>query len=71
MVHKPHATGVEGGVSVLKNETKELDEWLDWYVALLVARTNLSESDWLDLLDAETYMGAPGALDAGLIDKIK
>jgi len=70
MVHKPHTTGVEGGVSVLKNETKELDEWLDWYVDLLVTRTNLSESDWMDLLEAETYMGAPAALDAGLIDKI-
>lgn len=70
MVHKPHCTGVEGGPHVLKNETEELNVWLTWYLDLLTERTKLSREDWSDLLDAETYMSATAALDAGLVDGI-
>jgi len=70
LLHTPSALGVEGGSKVLKNETHELDVWLTWYKDLLCERTKLSREDWTDLLEAETYMSATAALDAGLVDGI-
>lgn len=63
-------TGLYGNAKELRKAADDLDAMMDSCVQLLMERSNVSEKDLRDMLDAETVLTPEKALEYGFIDEI-
>lgn len=69
MIHNPFG-GAQGNAQDMRDMADILDKIRDTMVTIYMTKTNLTESQLLAALDAETWYSASEAKDAGFVDVI-
>lgn len=69
MIHNPFG-GAQGNAQDMRDMADILDKIRDTMVTIYMTKTNLTESELLAALDAETWYSASEAKDAGFVDVI-